>query len=77
MRIIALFLAGIIGIFSIIFGISLSLGNNVFADISFDTELETQWYNDSNPNATVSAIPEPLPLPINIVINITQTYHSH
>lgn len=77
MRIIALFLVGIVGIFSIILGISLSIGNNVFADIYFDSEIDTQWYNASNPNAMVSATIEPLPLPKNIIINITQTYHSH
>ncbi len=77
MRIVVMLVVGMVGISSIILGVSLSIGNSVFADISFDTESETQWYNASSPNAIVSATPEPLPLPVNIVINIIQTRHSH
>lgn len=76
MRIIALFIAGIVGIFSIIFGISLSLGNNVFADISFDTQRSDIWYDNTTPNAYITAIPVPAPPPVNPII-IVQTRHSH
>lgn len=77
MRIIAVFIVGMVGIASIILGISLSLGNHVFADISFDTDSEDQWYRSTSPNAIVSAMPEPLPLPVNIAIVITRSTHSH
>ena len=77
MRIIIAFILGMIGFGSIILGISLSTGNHVFADITFDTESETQWYRWTNPDAVVSAMPEPSPLPVNITIAIIPTTHSH
>lgn len=61
----------------IIFGVSLLLGNNAFAEINFDTQDETLWYGPGTPSAVVSAVPEPDPIPVSISIIITQTRESH
>jgi len=66
---------GGVGIFFIIFWISLHLWNSVFADIDFDNQDSTIWYDNTVPNAYISAIqPPPPPVP---VIVIQQTRHSH
>ena len=70
-------LLGFLSVMSMLSWVSLLLGNSTFADISSDTQLETQWYGPSTPNAYISAIPDPAPIPVSISINITQTRDSH
>lgn len=77
MRIIGLFFVGILGISSMMLGISLYVWNSAFADIFFDSQSETQWYNGSDSRAMISAIPDALPIPVDIIISIRQTRHSH
>ena len=77
MKDIILVIVWIVGVVCIIFGIGTLVQPSAFADISFDTQSETQWYNATYDTATVSASANPAPLPVGITVIIQQTLHSH